>query len=179
MKAFETKLLSLYLAAACWCATGCTAGDEHMPAEETDTDKVIPKQLLEPEFLQSLRISVSNDPYRWETFPQPLRFPSDSPESKRARELLLWLLSLKDVERLPLGYEARLPVRVSYCLKEEPLFWVSAEPSVGGELQIHVREKPGATWEMVRCYSCDKRIVQRIADFWDACSRRRGDGNEQ
>ena len=175
MKSSRIKLLSLSSATVCWCVVvGCNSAETDM-ASERQTDKTIPSELLIPEFLQSLSISISHDCRQRETKSQPLNFPADSPQARRAHEFLLRLLSLKEAKRLPLGDVSRRSVRVVYrrTHTQEAVFAVYVDPEIDGVLEIYVWEKPGATREMVRAYSVNERILESLNDLWDFCARDR------
>lgn len=188
MKLVEFSFFWLLPAAACCCMVGCNnrgtnvGRKSNLPREtdmghETRTDKSIPPELLDPEFLQSLSIAVSFDHERLEVKPQPLTFPAGSPEAKRACKLLLWLASREDVEPLSLGYREVLSLGMSFDSgpRRTAEFVVWCEPSAGGAVEILARPKSDGGvvegLELVRHYVCDEKTVEEVTKFWEACSR--------
>ena len=90
MRTSGTSLLLLLLAIACWCGLGCNGGNTEA-ARETQSEGNIPAELLDPESIESLSISISNDLARQDLKLQPLKFASDSPEASAREKFLLWL----------------------------------------------------------------------------------------
>jgi hypothetical protein len=135
-------------------------------------DERIPKELLDPEFLKTLDVTIW-DGWRLHDVPdQPLEFSAGSPQSKQAGDLLVWLVSLKDVERRPPFPPAGRPqVGVEFRRKsgDLPLFVLDVSPGLGYRAIIWVYDKPdGAERGLV--FVCDERILTRVDELWQSCS---------
>ena len=171
--AFSWIVLTIPILALAAC--GC---NRSKPTEAARNESRIgdgfPKELLDPGFLKTLNVAVTDDYQSSDIRPHPLIFEPGSPQSKQAVDLLLWLLSRKDIARRPPSpFPGRADLRVEFRSKpvEVPVFVLLFEPVVGTHAAIRLPAERTGHREWINFVS-DDEFLKRASGLWQSCGLR-------